>query len=241
MTKQIDEANFVDDEQEAPVLDSLENKIVTDLDSVRQTSSSDGSNFRLTSNATGDDNWPLTDDQWEIFNNLRDDPEFSEQQIIDSLHVENETFLTQYVVKQIVRVYKHDKEYLAAAVVQNLSLMMFIMLPAFALILKLLYIRRKVLYINHLIHSIHMHSFAFLMYSLSMVIMYYWVDNEALENLIFLLTFVTVTTYAYISFLKVYQQKWLKTLIKFWIQGLVYFYVLMFALIFEVLISFLLF
>ncbi len=39
---------------------------------------------------------------------------------------------------------------------------MFLILPIFALILKVLYIRKKIYYINHLIFSLHAHTILFL-------------------------------------------------------------------------------
>src|SRR5260370_30221480 len=40
--------------------------------------------------------------------------------------------------------------------------MMLCCIPLFALVLKLLYVRRKVFYIDHLIYALHIHSFAYL-------------------------------------------------------------------------------
>lgn len=43
---------------------------------------------------------------------------------------------------------------------------MFILLPLFAPVLKVTYLRSKKFYIDHLIHSIHVHSFIFFHYDL---------------------------------------------------------------------------
>ena len=50
------------------------------------------------------------------------------------------------------------------------------LLPIFALILKLLYVRRKTLFIKHLVHTLHIHSFAFLIYGLSLSVTIWLVD-----------------------------------------------------------------
>ncbi len=47
-------------------------------------------------------------------------------------------------------------------VLNNIPKVMFLILPIFALILKVLYIRKKIYYINHLIFSLHAHTILFL-------------------------------------------------------------------------------
>jgi len=49
---------------------------------------------------------------------------------------------------------------------KNISYALFILMPLFALILQLLYLRRKRYYIEHLIFTVNMHSFALLLLSL---------------------------------------------------------------------------
>lgn len=53
--------------------------------------------------------------------------------------------------------------------------------------------------------------------------------------------FTWVTFYAYFSFLRVYNQGWVKTLFKFTLVGYVYFTALLFLLAFELYTSILLF
>lgn len=226
--------------QDKETIDSLETVIVTDLDSA-QVYGDDKQVYEIDSGGDTTNLWPLTPQQWRIFLELKDDETLTEQEVVDSLNVEDRSKFTQYVVKQMVRVYKRDKEYLAASMAQNLSIMMFLMLPVFALILKLMYIRRKTLYINHLIHAIHMHSYAFMVYSIALALLFWFVEGDAMESWVAFLSFVIVSTYAYVSFKRVYKQRWLKTLIKFWIVGFVYLYALIFGLTIEIFISFLIF
>lgn len=51
--------------------------------------------------------------------------------------------------------------------------LMFLMLPFFALILKLVYIRRKRYYIEHLIFSLHYHAFLFLLFTVMLLLYHY--------------------------------------------------------------------
>lgn len=225
---------------DSPEADSVQTAVLAELDS----SDINIDNGPVQFNMASEDSsqlWPMNSGQWQLFFELKDRDELSEDQFFDSLRVENRHAFTQYTVRQIIRVYKKDKEHLTSKIVQNLSLMMFIMIPVFALLLKLLYVRRKILYINHLIHTIHIHTFAFFIYGMTMAIAYWGVDSDNLRGWMFFGSVVLVSTYAYLSFKNVYGQKWFKTLIKFWLTGLIYFYVVIFALFVEMFVSFLVF
>ena len=43
----------------------------------------------------------------------------------------------------------------------NLPYMMLCCIPLFALVLKALYVRRHIFYIDHLVYALHIHSFAY--------------------------------------------------------------------------------
>jgi hypothetical protein len=51
----------------------------------------------------------------------------------------------------------------------NLSISVLLLMPIFALLLKLFYIRRKQYYMSHLIHSIHLHSVLFILLSVGAI------------------------------------------------------------------------
>jgi hypothetical protein len=121
-----------------------------------------------------------------------------------------------------------------SSAVQNLPIMMFILLPFFAFILWVLYVRSKKYYIEHLIHGIHLHSFAYFIYGLGSLWMF---ETGTGIALVFSLCFIWVTTYAYLSLLNVSKQGWFKTLLKFWVLGLFYFFALAMATILELYIS----
>ena len=85
----------------------------------------------------------------------------------------------------------------------NLPRMMFLLLPVFALLLKILYARRKTLYVDHLIFSIHFHCFLFLaLLAIAFV-------QERKGPILFLLLF-----YLFLSLRGVYRQSLGKTLLK---------------------------
>ncbi len=82
---------------------------------------------------------------------------------------------------------------------------LFLLLPFFALVLKLIYIRRKILYVKHLVFALHTHTIIFLIAMLGVLFENLWV------RLFFcFLGFV----YIFMAFRKVYGQSVLKTLLK---------------------------
>lgn len=118
--------------------------------------------------------------------------------------------------------------------VQNFPIMMFFLLPIFAFLLWVLYLRSGKYYVEHLIHGLHLHSFAYFIYGIGILWMF---ETETGIALVFLLCFVWVTTYAYISLMNVSKQGWFKTLLKLWVLGLFYFTVLITATLLELYIS----
>ncbi len=124
-----------------------------------------------------------------------------------------------------------------SGVARNLPLMMFVLLPFFALILKLLYIRKDIYFVEHLIHGINLHSFAYFIYGLTTL----WVVYiEWKAGSVIFWGFIIVSVYAYFSMKKVYEQGWFKTLIKFTLLGMIYINLLFLGLLGESYITLLL-
>ena len=123
---------------------------------------------------------------------------------------------------QLRKITQSEVSIFVGSTIQNIPVMMFFMIPLFALLLRLWYMRRKFMYIQHLIHGLHLHSFAYIVFSLATIAMLYFTQLSSVRAIIALVAFVIVSTYAYISFLRVYKQKWFKTLLKFWLQGFTY-------------------
>jgi hypothetical protein len=95
-------------------------------------------------------------------------------------------------------------------VVALLPKVMFILLPVFALLMKLLYVRRGNLYVAHLIFALHTHTAAFLMFlaaiGLGMV--------PGLAGWATLALFLGLPTYLLLALRRTYGQSWPKTLLK---------------------------
>lgn len=87
----------------------------------------------------------------------------------------------------------------------NLPKLVFLLLPMFALILKLVYVRSKIYYINHLVFALHIHTVFFIFALLPL----FWTEWYTIA-----LTAVLIWAYYYRALMNVYRQGWFKTFIK---------------------------
>ncbi len=115
----------------------------------------------------------------------------------------------------------------------NLPYMMFVCIPLFALVLKVLYIRRGVFYINHLIYALHIHTFAYLGIMLAVLgtIGLQHLPLGALRGWIVAALWVAFSVEVLLSVRKVYRQGWFISILKFVFGGAIYLTVLFAALL----------
>lgn len=105
---------------------------------------------------------------------------------------------------------------------ENISKAMFLLIPVFALLLKLLYIRSKRFYVEHLIFSLHFHTFALIILLLAALL------NSPTANV---LAPLMIGIYLYIAMREVFKQPCFKTLVKFSLLSSVYGVVVFFVLL----------
>ena len=98
--------------------------------------------------------------------------------------------------------------------------MMFALMPVFALVLKLLYARRKRFYVEHFVFALHVHAFVFLLATVLVVI-----GNDALGSVVGMAIF----PYIYLAMKRVYGQGWVKTGVKFVVLGIAYNFLMLVA------------
>lgn len=125
-------------------------------------------------------------------------------------------------------------------VVQRLPTVMFVMLPVFALLLKLIYVRHDWFYSEHLVFGLHTHTFAFSVFTVVALLVMLGLGMEtrpaALNWLINRLPLV-IPVYFVVAQRRVYRQGWIKTLLKAGILGCFYSLVLSLGLILAVLLA----
>lgn len=95
------------------------------------------------------------------------------------------------------------------------SKLIFVLIPVFALLLKLFYLRRKRLYFEHMIFSLHLHSFFFLTMLLFMLAGFF-------VNLSILWLILVFLVYGFLALKQYYQQSFRKTLAKVFLITLSY-------------------
>ncbi|MFY0626629.1 MAG: DUF3667 domain-containing protein [Reichenbachiella sp.] len=168
---------------------------------------------------------------------LRKDHNLEVQTIVDTLETDSLTDFQSSIVKKLIRIDRAEKEIVISHLFKNLPLMMLVLIPLFAAVLKLFYIRRGQYYITHLVHALHLHSFAYVIFGLAFLVSMYWLPEGNATISFILISWVLVCTHSYISFLKVYQQSWRKSLIKYQIIGFVYSSLLFIGFVIELLLS----
>jgi ribosomal protein L32 len=113
----------------------------------------------------------------------------------------------------------------------NLSTMMLCCIPLFAFILKILYLRQKRFYIEHLVYALNIHAFFYLAAILVVLISIglHRVMPGAPQVLLTLLLSFLVFAQIFISIRRVYRQGWFTSLFKFAFGGFIYLFVIVFG------------
>ena len=109
------------------------------------------------------------------------------------------------------------------ATIEELPKVMFLLLPVYALLLKLLYARRNRFYIEHFIFALHLHALTFILFSIALILRAEWT---------IIALWVILPVYTFIAMKRVYQQGYIKTFLKWGSLGVVYVTLLCIGLVF---------
>lgn len=215
--------------------DSLEQKEIQELKETFGDISTDSLSKKLNLPDTLDSSPLPTKSDWQELKIMAQDEEIPDSTFMDLLH-NKYNFMTD-LDDTIVRNFIANSNLFFIESAKNLPVMMFVLLPFFALFMKLLYIRNPGFYVEHLVEGLHLHSFAYLIYGLGLLLIKF---TPGISEWTFWLCFIVVSTYTYISLLKTQKQGWFKTLVKFWLLGFFYFTTLSIAILVELYLSLLL-
>ncbi len=154
--------------------------------------------------------------------------------ILDSLNIAN-TFWNRFYYGEMIKFAKTDFKDLKDYFISKLPWITFFMMPVFALILKLIYIRRRYLFADHLIFAFHLHSFYFLIGILHVLIssITSFEPDEIANG-----STIIYTLFALKNF---YGQGWIKTILKSILLFMFYFITALISLIFIALFIFLIY
>ncbi|MEP6685989.1 MAG: DUF3667 domain-containing protein [Verrucomicrobiota bacterium] len=125
------------------------------------------------------------------------------------------------------------------ALFSNLPYMMLCCIPLFAFVLKVLYIRRGIFYIDHLVYALHIHTFAYV--AIMLIVAATMGLNRIAPGLLagWIIGFLWLgfAVQIFLSIRRVYRQGWFFSIFKFFVGGFVYFIVLSMALAITFLIT----
>jgi hypothetical protein len=110
------------------------------------------------------------------------------------------------------KVLARELQQLGERFIANLGGAMFLLLPVFALVLKLLYLNRRLYYTEHLVFALHLHAFWFLAIGLALLPLP-WVDGIALA---------AAPLYALLAMRRVYAGRWWPLLLRAAVLSLAY-------------------
>jgi hypothetical protein len=106
------------------------------------------------------------------------------------------------------------------AFLENFSKLLFFLLPVFALLLKLLYLRRGFFYSEHLVFSIYCYNFFYLAGSLTIALGFF--EQYAVLNWVSNGIIIWMLAYLFVAMKRTYQQSWRKTILKYFVFGFLF-------------------
>ncbi|OHX65939.1 DUF3667 domain-containing protein [Flammeovirga pacifica] len=176
----------------------------------------------------------------KIINAYKNKDDISSEYIRDSLGINS--WFESKVIEQGKHVFDDNGKSFVNAALSNLSIAFMLLVPLFALFLKLLYIRKKNtdnLYIQHLILSTHLHAFSLFWFTVMLMLGYFFKGEfiTQVNVVIFLYTIVSI----YFMLKNFYGQSWLKTIIKAQIAFGFHFFIILILSISELIISYIIF
>lgn len=149
-----------------------------------------------------------------FYNNYKENKDQPVAQALDSLAYKN-NFWNRFYYSRAQRSYDmwEDKgESFNEQLFSSLSFTIFLFLPVFAMFLKLIYIRRKYTYMEHLVFVFYTQTVFFLLFLLFLIVSFFAKDNTGSVVFIALLLF---TIYLLLAMKNFYKQGWFKTFFKF--------------------------
>ena len=132
---------------------------------------------------------------------------------LDSIDYRRKERIRQSALKAV-----NNKQLFFNDMFKYLSYILFILMPVFALLLKLLYIRRKRYYVEHLLFSVNMHSFALFVLSILLTLKLLIKGGDSLAVLVVLV----IPVYFTAGMMRFYKQGFFKILLKEIILALAY-------------------
>lgn len=168
------------------------------------------------------------------------------QDLLDKYHVQGR--MERFQAGQFYRILREGDSFLSY-LLGNLIWLVALMMPALALLLKLLYIRRRRYFVEHLVFSFHYHAFAFVVFSIA----FFFFGSDMLAAFqsekgvnwgvhpAHSIALALVLIYLFVAMKRVYQQGFIKTFLKFWVLNVSYLFIFTLCLTLTLVVGALLF
>lgn len=185
--------------------------------------------------------------QSDFFNFGGDTTHYASEAAYDSLQMtlpaaKRNNWLVRQLYKKNIHLkdkYKGDNDALMKAVVNKFKHLLpqtfFTSLPLFALLLQLLYVRRRksFFYVDHLVYSIHLYCAIFILTLLGMLLdsVLTWVLSSK-DTIVAILFLLLCAWYGYKAQRRFYGQSRAKTLLKYFLLGFLFLFVMVFVFTF---------
>jgi len=140
---------------------------------------------------------------------------------------------SKFTIAQGYKVAQNNGQGLIDEYLSNVSILMFFLLPIFALLLKLFFNKQKYYYNEHLIFSFHLHAFIFLLLSISSLIAIF-----LMKWYVFLSVVIIVFLYSIIATKRVYKYSYKSSVGRLILLLSIYNIILVIGLILTMLVSF---
>jgi len=129
---------------------------------------------------------------------------------------QNPNWFQRLFARKVVESSLSGPDHFLSKLLHHASKVIFVLIPFIALLLKLLYIRRKRLYYDHLVFSIHFHTLLFILLIIVQL------TGMFLFQLPLWIILLLTLSYLLITIQKVYRQSWLRTSLKMIVLVLMY-------------------
>ncbi|HVP07241.1 MAG TPA: DUF3667 domain-containing protein [Candidatus Acidoferrum sp.] len=142
----------------------------------------------------------------------------------------------KYVAKKLGRIASGGQQEFTHALVKGVTYMMFVLMPLFALILYIFHFRKVEYYLDCLVFSVHYHSFAFLLFTL-----YILVDRLIDTGWLILTSPLLLAIYLWFALRNVYRQSAFAAMLRTLAIGILHILLSLFCFLMLVLVNILLF
>lgn len=227
------------------LLREVKKDILNDLNqdsNSKDTTKSDGKGIKYSSNRNKNNSWNVgSSKKWGgtwVTNDTTVEAYEKNQAALSK--DKRDGFIKHYYVKKGIELNKYPdpKKKFIEDFLHNIPKMMFLLLPMFALILKLVYINKKRYYYEHLIYSFHVHSAIFLSVLFTMFLQWLFGLFYDISGWLSMLCFFYIVWYIYRSLRTFYGSTRWVTVLKLFFLSVCYNIVLTLCFLIVIAISF---